>query len=188
MSTGYGHIDKHNRVAINQFGIWLFFLGESFLFGALISVRYYLQGTHQPDHLNQLLGLAITGILLLSSFTAYLAECSAASGDWVRLRRYLVGTILLGSLFLVGVGIEWYEAFLHFPPSTGFGTVFFTTTGIHAFHVLSGLIALSVITFLCRCKQRFNEENHWGVEGTIKYWHFVDVAWFFIYPTLYLVS
>ncbi len=79
------------------------------------------------------------------------------------------------------------EASTHFPPHTGFGTLFFTMTGIHAFHVLSGLIALAVIYGLGRSR-RFTAGNYWGVEGTVKYWHFVDVAWVFIYPTLYLVN
>jgi|TARA_Y100000294_G_scaffold145612_1_gene140876 cytochrome c oxidase subunit 3 len=188
MSTIHVHVDTHDRVAINKVGIWLFFLGETFLFGALISVCYYLQGVQRPDGLDQYLGLAITGILLLSSLTAYRAEVAAAHGDQPGFLRNLSVTILLGLLFLVGVGWEWYEAFLHFPPSTGFGTVFFTTTGIHAFHVLTGVIALLVVLFTGRHRGRFNSESHWGVEGTVKYWHFVDVAWVFIYPTLYLVS
>jgi cytochrome c oxidase subunit 3 len=60
-------------------------------------------------------------------------------------------------------------------------------TGIHAFHVLTGLIALTIVYRLGR-DGRFTHENYWGVEGTVKYWHFVDVAWVFIYPTLYLVN
>ena len=95
--------------------------------------------------------------------------------------------MVLGIAFLVGVGIEWNEAFAHFPEQTGFGTIFFTTTGIHAFHVLTGLILLTVILGLGR-KGRFTSGSSWGVEGSVKYWHFIDVAWVFIYPTLYLVN
>jgi cytochrome c oxidase subunit 3 len=188
MANTHTHGYTHNRISINQLGIWMFFLGETFLFGALIAVRYYLQGVQRPDDLNQSLGLAITAVLLLSSLTAYRAETAAAHDDHPRFLRNLAGTVLLGSLFLVGVGIEWHEGFQHFPPSTGFGTVFFTMTGIHAFHVLTGVIALTVVLFLGRRAGRFTSERHWGVEGTVKYWHFVDVAWVFIYPTLYLVS
>ncbi|MBM3948860.1 MAG: heme-copper oxidase subunit III [SAR202 cluster bacterium] len=105
-------------------------------------------------------------------------------------RRFSLGvlvTIALGIVFLAGVGIERYEAFRHFSPSTGFGTVFFTLTGVHATHVLSGLIMLGIVWFLGR-DGRYTKGNYWGVEGAVKYWHFVDVARVFIYPTLYLVS
>jgi cytochrome c oxidase subunit 3 len=90
-------------------------------------------------------------------------------------------------VFAVGVGLEWSEAFHFFPPSTAFGTVFFLLTGVHATHVLSGLIVLAIVWYLGR-DGRFSRGNYWGVEGAVKYWHFVDVAWVFIYPTLYLVS
>ncbi len=55
-------------------------------------------------------------------------------------------------------------------------------TGIHAFHVISGLIALAVIYVMVR------NGNYLGRGGSVKYWHFVDVAWVFIYQVLYLVN
>ena len=91
-------------------------------------------------------------------------------------------------LFLVGVGVEWAEAFHFAPPSSGFGTILFTLTGIHATHVLSGILVLLSIYRLGRSGRLVGGEKAWPVEGEIKYWHLVDVAWVFIYPTLYLVS
>lgn len=142
----------------------------------------------RPEAVNQTLGLAITGVLLLSSLTAYRAEMASAHGDHRGFIRNLLATIALGVLFLVGVGVEWFEAYQHFPPSTGYGTVFFTTTGIHATHVLSGVLMLVIVLFLGRRAGRYTPDNYWGVEATVKYWHFVNVAWVFIYPTLYLVG
>ncbi|MBI2873295.1 MAG: heme-copper oxidase subunit III [Chloroflexi bacterium] len=176
-----------SRLAINRLGLWLFLLSEGFLFAAIISSRYYLQGLNRPETLNQVLGLGITIVLIASSLSAYRAETSAAHGDQKGFSRNTLATIIFGALFLVGVSIEWREAFHQFPPYTGFGTIFFTMTGIHAFHVLTGLLALGVVFFLGR-DGRFTKGASWGVEGTVKYWHFVDVAWVFIYPTLYLVN
>lgn len=178
-----------SRLQRNRLGLWLFLLSETFLFGALLSSRYYMLGVSRPEELNQPLGLAITFVLLLSSLSAYRAEMAAVYGDLARFRRNLLFTLLLGALFLVGVAREWQEAFHYFPPSTAYGTLFFTTTGVHAFHVLTGLIGLAFILYLNR-DGRFagDPERAWPVEGVIKYWHFVDVAWVFIYPTLYLVS
>tara|TARA_B100000315_G_scaffold1162_1_gene1071 strand:+ start:782 stop:1399 length:618 start_codon:yes stop_codon:yes gene_type:complete len=176
-----------NRLAVNRLGLWLFIVSETFLFGAIISSRYFLLGLDRPEELNQLLGLLITIVLIGSGLTAYRAELFAAHGNQKGFQRNLLATIGLGVLFMAGVGWEWKEAFDHFPPHEGFGTLFFTTTGIHAFHVLTGLIALIIVYYLGR-DGRFTGGNYWGVEGTVKYWHFVDVAWVFIYPTLYLVN
>jgi cytochrome c oxidase subunit 3 len=176
-----------NRLALHRLGLWLFILSECFLFGAILTSGYYLQGIDRPPEVNQPLGLAITIVLLLSSLSAYRAEASARHGDQRGFSRNMLYTIVLGLVFLAGVGLEWHEAFHDFPPREGFGTVFFTTTGVHAFHVLTGLVALTIVYGLGR-NGRFTTGNFWGVEGTVKYWHFVDVAWVFIYPTLYLVN
>lgn len=182
------HSEQHDSLGINRLGIWLFFGSEVFLFGAVISTRYYLLGGETPDEVNQALGLGLTAVLLLSSLTAYAAEAAAAAGRNAAMRRNIVATIVLGLVFLAGVGLEWYEAFEHFPPATDYGTILFTTTGLHAFHLLTGLIMLGIVWNMSRDPNRFTPDSHWGVEGTVKYWHFVDVAWVFIYPTLYLVQ
>ncbi len=177
----------HRRRALNRIGLWLFILSETFLFSALLSSRFFLQGLARPEELDQILGLGITIVLILSSFTAYRAETYAFHGRREGFSRYLLFTLVLGILFLAGVGYEWSQAFSHVPPGTGYGTLFFTMTGIHAFHVLTGLIALAVVLWLGRAG-RFTTGNTWPVEGAVKYWHFVDVAWVFIYPALYLVN
>ncbi len=182
--TQYPAVD---RLTVNRLGLWLFIVSESFLFMAILSSRYYLQGLHKPAELIQPLGLAITVVLLLSSLTAYRAETAAAHDDQPRFRHNILFTIGLGLLFLVGVVIEWAEAFHTFPPPSGYGTVFFATTGVHASHVFGGMIALGLVYLLGR-RGRFTRGSYWGVEGVVKYWHFVDVAWVAIYPTLYLVG
>lgn len=176
-----------DHLAINRLGLWLFILSDAFFFTALVSSRYYLLGVYRPPDLNQALGLAISIVLLISSLTAYRAEMAAAHGNLQGSQRNMLYTILLGLVFAVGVAIEWSEAFRHFPPPTAFGTTFFVLTGVHATHVVSGIIVLALVWNLGR-DGRFTRGNYWGVEGAVKYWHFVDVAWVFIYPTLYLVS
>ena len=63
-----------------------------------------------------------------------------------------------------------------------------TTPVSHATHVLTGLILLGIAYYLGRKPGRFGKGNYWGVEVSVKYRHFVDVAWVFVYPTLYLVK
>lgn len=174
------------RKYINRLGLWLFIISEATIFAALLWARLDLQGVHVPEHLNQTIGLVITSILLLSSLTAYRAEASHEANDPSGLKRNTLITIVLGVVFLAGVAIEWTEAFAAFPPEGGFGSVFFIMTGMHAFHVLTGLIMLLLIYLLAR--QGKVAAGSWAPEAVVKYWHFVDVVWVFFYPAIYLVS
>ena len=173
------------RPKANRLGLWIFMISETFLFSAVISTRFVTSGTDKPEHLNQELSLALTIVLLGSSISAYLAESAIATGN----RRVFLNatrvTILLGLGFLAGVLFEWNEALAHFPPGTIYGSVFFALVGLHAFHVLTGVLALAVVLNLGAIGH-FSPEDHWPVEGTVKYWHFVDLMWVIIYPTLYL--
>lgn len=170
-----------------RLGLWLFIVSEAALFSAFIAARYLNLGTARPEELNQVLGLVITGVLLLSSLTAYRAETSISHGDRAGFLRNTLWTILLACVFLVGVVVEWVEGFHFFPPSTRYGTSFFSLTGLHGLHVLSGAVLLLGV-YLHGRRGRYGPNDYWPVEGAVKYWHFVDVAWVFIYPTLYLVG
>jgi cytochrome c oxidase subunit III len=171
----------------NRLGLWIFLASETFLFSAALAARYYLVHLDRPEHLNQPLGLLITGVLLLSSVSAYRAEAAIAHDNRRLFMRNLAATIGLGLVFVVGVGLEWAEALAHFPPGTPYGSVFVLLIGLHAFHVITGLGILAIVLNLGRLGH-FNADDHWYVEAGVKYWHFVDVAWVFIFPTLYLVS
>ncbi len=175
------------RLRANRLGLWFFLASETFLFAAAISSRYIIVGVSRPEDLNQPLGLAISFVLILSSLTAYRAETFMAHDDRASFLRNVTWTILLGLLFLVGVAVEWSEGLRFFPPSTPFGTAFFSLIGLHAFHVFTGVVALAVVRGMAK-RGRFGSGDHWGVEAVVKYWHFVDVAWVVIFPTIYLVS
>ena len=186
---GHPHADDRSpaeRLAANRLGLWLFIASESFLFAAVISARYYLLCTEVPEELSRPLGMVISVVLLSSSLFAFRAETAAAFGDRRGFVRNTQATILMGVVFMGGVVLEWREGLELFPPSTLYGSVFFTLIGLHAFHVLSGLAVLGLVWRLAR-KGRFGPGDYWPVEAAVKYWHFVDVAWVFIFPTLYLV-
>ena len=167
-------------------GLWLFIVSESALFSAFIFGRYYLTGTDQPSTLNITIGYGITAMLLASSVCAYAAERRIRDGDQRGFLRFTLAAIVLGSLFLAGVGIEWREAAHSFAPPNLFGTVFFALTGLHATHMVTGLIALLFIYIQGR-QGGYGAADHWGVTGVVRYWHFVDAAWLVVFPTLYLV-
>lgn len=173
-----------SRHEINSTGLWLFIFSEAFLFLIFIATRFALVGTYRPAQLNQTLGGIITLLLLSSSFTAYRALAALRSGSLDTSRRLLLGTIGLGLMFLVGVTLEWTEGFELFPPSTTYGTAFFTLTGLHGLHVLSGILVLAAL-YLYVQSAASKGGRTWPAEGCIRYWTFVDFMWLLIYPTLY---
>lgn len=179
------------RLRNNRLGLWLFCFSEVFLFGALLMARFYLwrdpsTGAIVRPELDQLLGLGTTSVLLVSSLFMALGETAMAHGDRKTFSRNFLITAALGILFLVGVvGLEWGG---HLAPTDGtFGAVFYTMTGLHAFHVLTGVILILIVWWRGR-RGAFTAEEHWGVEATAIYWHFVDVVWVFFYPALYLIG
>ncbi len=177
------------KLATNRLGLWLFLLSDSFVFGGLAVARFNLLGLTRPP-LNQTLGLAVTSVLLLSSFFMNRAEASMEHGDRKGFVIGMVLTVLLGLGFLAGViGVEWPTAIADgvTPSANAAGAVFFMMTGMHAFHVLTGVIFLLVI-LRKGTRGLYSPEKYWGVEAAAVYWHFVDVIWIFFYPAIYLIG
>ena len=177
------------KTGTNRLGLWLFLLSDAFVFAGLMATRIYLLGYTRPP-LNQLLGLGVTGVLLLSSFFMNRGETAMTHGDKKGFITNALITFVLGTGFLLGVVlVEWPAAIAEgLTASSGTpGAVFFMMTGMHAFHVFTGLIFLLVIINNTR-KGVYSAEKHWGVEAVTVYWHFVDLVWIFFYPALYLIG
>jgi cytochrome c oxidase subunit 3 len=174
------------KLTTNRIGLWFFMLSDAFIFGGLFISRFNLLGLTRPET-NQFLGLAVTSVLLISSFFANRAEVSMERGDRKTAMLSLAVTIFLGVAFLVGVvGVEWRIA--PFGPADGAqGAIFYTMTGFHAFHVLTGVTFLSIV-LRNLFRKRYSAEKHWAVEASVVYWHFIDVVWIFFYPALYLIG
>ncbi len=181
-------LEKYRRNTINnRIGLWLFILSDAFVFGGLYVARFNLLGTDFRPEVSQTVGLIVTSVLLLSSFFMNRAEISIKYGDKKAFLRNAMVTLVLGTIFLIGVvGVEW--PLTHYGPDHSAAySLFYTMTGFHAFHVLTGLIFLAVIYRNGR-KDLYSEERHWPVEAAAIYWHFVDVVWVFFYPALYLIG
>jgi cytochrome c oxidase subunit 3 len=186
---GEGYDSYAFKTGTNRVGLWLFLLSDAFVFGGLLVTRFNLLGMTRP-HLNQLLGLAVTVVLLVSSFFMNRAETSIEHGDTKGFLNGTLITMVLGFLFVVGVvGLEWQLAKIEevVASKDAAGAVFYMMTGMHAFHVLTGVILLFTAWNKGR-KGLYTAEKHWGVEAATVYWHFVDVVWIFFYPALYLIG
>ena len=168
-----------------RLSLWLFFVSEAMMFGSFVLVRFHLWGSGRVVHLDQVLGLNLTTILLLSSGSMAHAESLIGQGKRQGFVRYIALTLLLGILFLVGLGYEWATAPFG-PADSVFGAVFFGMTGMHGAHVLGGVVFLLIVLVRGR-SGRYTAKSHWGVEACAMYWHFVDVVWIFFYMVLYLL-
>lgn len=182
------HDSYEYKSGTNRVGLWLFLISDTFVFGGLLVVRMNLLGLSHP-HLNQTLGLIVTSVLLVSSFFMNRGETMMANGDRKGFLNNTLITFVLGLGFLVGVVfVEWpMAAHEGITPSSGAaGAVFYMMTGMHAFHVLTGLIFLAIVWLNGR--KGLYDEKHFPVEAAAVYWHFIDVVWIVFYPALYLIG
>ena len=178
--------------------MWLFIASDAVTFGAILFGYSYLRvGTidwphpfrFSPSILN---GMVMTAVLLTSSLTMLGAVDAAKAGRKSTARQWLGATILLGIVFATLHLREWFHMFgegwgLAHNPDGGpvmFGATFFSITGLHLLHVLSGIIALIVIAI--GYKTNWLDESY--LETTGLYWHFVDLVWMFVFPLLYLMN
>jgi cytochrome c oxidase subunit 3 len=203
----YFHDIDQQREA-NVLGMWVFLATEVMFFGGLF-VAYvvyrwaYPEAFYNGSHeLNLLIGGINTFVLLASSFTMAMSVRSAQTDQNRKLVIYLLSTIALGSLFLVLKGVEYYQKYVnHEIPGPAFEwhglgdpnqvqlffSLYFATTGLHAIHMIIGVAVL--LYFLVRAMRGFyNSVNYDSVENMGLYWHFVDIAWVFIFPLYYLLE
>ena len=165
------------------------------LFGALFS-GYALIRTGADawprgvEHLNVTLGAVNTAILLASSVTMALAVRAFGRRDWRPGRLHAAVTCLLSVVFLTIKGIEYREHLTRreLPSTDNFLAVYYTLTGLHALHVVGGLLVLAYLigpgASLWRSRpERFTHR----AAATGIYWQFVDVIWILVFATIYLL-
>jgi heme/copper-type cytochrome/quinol oxidase subunit 3 len=175
-----------------RLGMVMFILSEGvfFLLLVLAYVTYHRQHGNGPTAADTL-NLAKTGVfslfLFASSATVALAARAYRHRQRGRLAAWLATTIVLGTVFLVGQGME-YAALLHADVTISrnlFGTTFFTLTGFHGLHVVTGLVLLAVMLGLARFGGA-REPRAGAMEALSVYWHFVDGVWVVIFAVVYL--
>jgi heme/copper-type cytochrome/quinol oxidase subunit 3 len=178
-----------------KLGIWLFLASEVMLFGALFSSYVLLRvgadtWPHGYEILNVPLGTVNTIVLITSSVTMVMAWASLKMNDYAKYQRYLGTTVLLACVFLVIKGLEYAAKFEHhhLPSSSTYLAIYFTLTGLHGLHVIGGIVVNSYLLFRGREMWKSDPEHLTNrVEIAGLYWHFVDIVWIFLFPTLYLL-
>lgn len=186
-----------------KFGTWLFLASEVMLFGALFSTYVLLRvgapetgpakwlSGHEETHLSWKIGGFNTLVLIVSSVTMVLAWAALKMGNFFKGRVFLGITFLLAGLFVaVKLLFEYLPKFRdgRLPSTNNFYAIYYTLTGLHALHIIGGMIVIGYfIGPGARLWRRDPEYYTNRIECTGLYWHFVDLVWIFLFPILYLM-
>jgi len=165
---------------------------EAIFFISLIMgyVYFWRTGNYQSA-VKSMLDIKLTGLfsilLFTSSFTFWMAERQYKKGEQKKLKMWLLATIILGTVFMLGQGHEYYSLLSKnlTLSSSEFGTSFYTLTGFHGLHVLIGIVML-IILFILTLQNFFTTKS--TVLSTIGiYWHFVDAVWLVVFTIVYVI-
>jgi len=184
--------DSGPPVERGKFAIWLFLATEIMFFSGLIGAYIVLRSAAKswPDPAERLavdLTAVNTFILIMSSWTMVKAVFAAKRGDQGGLVRWLIATILIGSVF-VGVQVyEYIELYHHgaLPSVDIFWSTFYAMTGFHGFHVVVGVI-WNICILIGALRGSYSAKNNLAVELAGLYWHFVDLVWVLLFTIVYL--
>jgi cytochrome c oxidase subunit III len=168
-------------------------LTESALFTIFVTAYlFYIGKSTTGPYPNQVLDLPIlaTICLLSSSVTVVLAEHAFRRGQTGGFRLWWLITILLAVAFLGSTAVEWRRLIFrdHLTISTNlFGTTFYSLVGLHASHVIVGLILL-VLVLILSLRGHVTRAHAEHVEMLSWYWHFVDGIWIIVFTVVYVIG
>jgi cytochrome c oxidase subunit 3 len=132
----------------------------------------------------------LTICLLSSSLTIHVALKYLRRGIVRAFTSWWLFTVLLGAIFLAGTAREWrhliYDEGLTVQTNL-FGTTYYSLVGLHAFHVIVGLTALTVVLIFA-VRGKVGQEHAERVEVLSMYWHFVDSVWVVVFTVVYVIG
>ncbi len=176
----------------NKASMIVFIVSEAFFFLMLIFAYLYYNytpgaGPAAAGSLDARKTLVFTCCLLASSFTIWRSEIAFQRGRHRPMMSWLIATIALGCVFIIGQGAEYWGLFqrgitVH---TNLFATTFFTLTGFHGLHVCIGLVALLIVLLLMAVGDFKNFRSH-SLHTIGLYWHFVDGVWVAVFFIIYL--
>jgi len=194
-------LTRPNLVSVGTI-IWL--SSELMFFAGLFAMYFTMRSVHSdhwpmqlPDgkeidlalwHGIPAYALPFTIVLVASSFTCQWGVFAAEQGDVFKLRRWFTFTFVLGLIFVLGQANEYRMQVGegNTISATGYGSVFYLTTGFHGLHVIGGLVAF--VFYLIRTTLgRFTPAQATAAIVVSYYWHFVDVVWIGLFATIYLI-
>ena len=195
------HFVKIRAVPQGRLALWMLIAGEFVIFGGLI-IGYILFRLRNPEwaeqakHTNTLLGALNMLVLLTGSYVGVKAHMAAINNQVDKVVMWMSVSIGCGFLFLINKSIEYSREISHGFTFTSpklqeagnnigslFWSFYYIMTGLHAAHVLVGIIIFSAILIQARKGQNLHR-----VELGVMYWHMVDIIWIFLFPLLYIAK
>ncbi|HZS44449.1 MAG TPA: cytochrome c oxidase subunit 3 family protein [Blastocatellia bacterium] len=199
--------DLQQQREVSELGMWIFLMTEVLLFGVLFTSYTVFRHSYPAGFaagsrdMETTIGAVNTAVLLISSFFIALSVYGAQTGGRKKLLWGLAIGALLGVVFMILKGVEYYDHYQHRevpgilfdyakPNAHGveiFFYLYFVMTGIHAIHLTIG-ICIVVVILVAAYRGRYSPLYHNPVEIVGLYWHFVDIVWIFLFPLLYLID
>ena len=178
------------NIPTGRLAVWWVLVSEIVIFGGIL-VSYIMHRlghaswAEQAAHTNVWIGAFNTFVLLTSSLSAVLAHQAAEQGNGPKAARLLMATIGGGAVFLLVKSYEWTsEITSGFTlQSGGFWSYYYTAAGVHAFHVIAGMVVMGFVAASAMKNQDLHRVENVGI-----YWHFVDIVWIFLFPLLYIAK
>lgn len=130
-----------------------------------------------------------TAVLVVSSLWMRGALKAVRAGDRAALVRFLRLTLGCGFLFLICQAVNWWSLIqAHLTAATNlYGFTFFVLTGLHALHVIGGLVVLIVVTGKA-ARGLYSPSFHPGVSHASLYWHFLDIVWIVMFLLMFIFT
>ncbi|NUM51096.1 MAG: cytochrome c oxidase subunit 3 [Flavobacteriales bacterium] len=133
-----------------------------------------------------------TIVIVISSFTFYLAGNSAKKNETGKTTLWVLFTLLLGILFTIFQVMAWNDlvnqgVFFAGKQSVAGSSYMYVLSGMHLLHLLGGLIAMAVVLSKSAAK-KYTSENNLGIQLAGIYWHFLGGLWVYLFLFLFFIS
>jgi cytochrome c oxidase subunit III len=199
------HHEEHRDAFGAKLCMWIFIFTELLLFGGLFLVyavfrNRYSEEFHISAHqLNAFIGTLNTVILLVSSMTIAMSITAIQKGNRPLALKLIYVTLFCALIFLVNKYFEWgHKIRIDLYPGTDFimglkhgeilfFSLYFFMTGLHALHIIVGMVLLSIVAVKVK-RKKINADRYVLLENGALYWHLVDLIWIFLFPLLYLIT
>jgi cytochrome c oxidase subunit 3/cytochrome o ubiquinol oxidase subunit 3 len=168
-------------------------IAESAIFTiVIVAYLYYLGRDVTGPAPREVLEIPILGTICLLSSSGFimLAERAIEHGKMAAFTLWWSVTILLGAIFLADTANEWYKLIVHDHLTIHtnlFGTCFYSLVGLHASHVIVGLIMMLVV-LVCALGRKVHSGHAARVKVLAMYWHFVDGVWVVVFTVVYIIG
>ena len=199
--------DLEQQYSASNMGMWAFIAQEIMFFGGLFGGYAVYRNMHTAafiegsQHLPIGWGAFNTAVLIGSSLTVALAVRAAQQGKKNAILGWILGTMFLGCVFLGVKYIEYSDKWHHHlvpglnffyegavaGPIKIFFSFYFVMTGMHALHMIIGIVIMIFLLPKIR-RGTYTAEYFNPIENFGLYWHFVDIVWIFLFPLLYLIG